>query len=456
MPASLARGYQAARAVAENMAIPERKLFRAESLERLASPDDLDRLMPVARSLDWLLLAVTGACIGLLAVWLFTGRVPTLVAGRGVILKPEQMVDVQTTVAGRLLTLRIHSGDRIRAGDVIATLDQAEIAKRIEENRRASALLEEQDRSKNTADQRQVSLQTQQDTMERSGLASQRGTLQKSLADAESLRPVLQSHAESNRKLVQEKLMGYAAKDYAESEAALRDNEAKIADYTTRLAQIDAQLQQIETRSATLQRQIMESSTARRNEIEQLQRTIEMDEFQIHQDGSIRSGYSGRVAEVLAAAGQVLPAGGRLFTLDVEDAGVGLVSISYFPVRDGKRIHPGMRLQVTPDTVERERFGGILGTVVAVSPGPVTKAGATSTLGNAEVVQNLMPEGGYIEVRAQLEPDTSASSGYRWSSSKGPDMKVTAGLTHATRVTIEGRAPVTYLLPIFRELSGVY
>ena len=35
-------------------------------------------------------------------------------------------------------------------------------------------------------------------------------------------------------------------------------------------------------------------------------------------------------------------------------------------------------------------------------------------------------------------------------------MKVTSGLTHATRVTIEERAPVTYLLPVLRELSGVY
>jgi HlyD family secretion protein len=318
------------------------------------------------------------------------------------------------------------------------------------------SLLEEQDRRKNAADQNQTALQTRQDESERSGLETQRTALQKSLADAESLRPVLQSHIESNRKMVQEKLLGYAAKDVADSESALRENEAKIADYTTRLGQIAAGLQQIDTRAGTLARQILEGSVARRNEIEQLQRSIALDEFQIKQDGSIRSQYSGRVSELLAAAGQVLPAGGRLLTLDVEDADVGLLSISYFPVRDGKRIHPGMPLQVTPDTVERERFGGILGTVLSVSPAPVTKAGATATIGNGEVVQNLMPDGGYIEVRAQLEADRSTTSGYRWSSSRGPEMKITTGLTHSTRVTIEGRSPVSYLLPILREKTGVY
>jgi HlyD family secretion protein len=373
-----------------------------------------------------------------------------------VILRPRQIMEAQTTVAGRILSLRVHGGDRVREGDLIATLDQSDILKRIQENRRHAEVLEEQDRRKNAAEQHQAALQAQQDGMERSGLETSRGALRKNLADAESLRPVLQAHAESNRKLVTEKLLGFAGKDVADSESAVRDNDAKIADYATRLGQIDAQLQQIETRGATLARQILEESLTRRNDIEQIRRTIELDDFQIRQDGNIRSQYSGRVAEVMAAAGQVMPAGGRLLTLEAEDAGVGLLSISYFPVRDGKRIHPGMRLQVTPDTVQRERFGGILGTVSSVSPVAVTKEGATSTIGNGELVQNLMPEGGYIEVRAMLEPDLSTASGYRWSSSRGPDMKVTAGLTHSTRVTIEGRAPVTYLLPILRELSGVY
>ena len=433
-----------------------RNLFREQSLERLSSSEDLERLMPVARASDWLLIAVAVALIAMAAVWSVVGRVPTVVNGRGVILRPRQTMEAQTTIAGRILHLGVRVGDRVRAGDVIATLDQSEIVKRIDQNRRAVAVLEEQDGRKNKADENQQALQTRQDESERAGLATERAALRKNLTNAEGLRPLLQAHVDSNRKLIQMDLLAPAAKDVADSEAALRDNEAKIADYTTRLGQMDGQLQQIETRSATLARQILEGSAGRRNEIEQLRRSIEMDQFQIRQDGSIRSQYSGRVAEVLASNGQVLPAGGNLLTLDVEDADVGLLSISYFPVRDGKRIHPGMRVQVTPDTVERERFGGIVGTVMSVSSAPVTKAGATATIGNADVVQSLMPEGGYIEVRAQLEPDHGTVSGFRWSSSRGPDMPITTGLTHATRVTIEGRAPITYLLPILRERSGVY
>jgi HlyD family secretion protein len=433
-----------------------RKLFRDQSLERLSSTEELERLMPVTRSVDWLLIAVTGALIAMVAIWSVAGRVPTVVNGRGIILRPRQTMVVQTTVAGRILDLKVRIGDHVSAGNVIAALDQSEIQKRIDGNRRAVISLEEQDRRKNAADANETSLQSRQDASERAGLETERSALRKNLTNAESLRPLLQTHVDSNRKLIRDNLLAPAAKDVADSESAVRDNEAKMSDYTTRLAQIEGQLQQIETRSATLARQILEGSAARRNEIDQLRRSVETDEYQIRQAGKIRSQYSGRVSELLASAGQVLPAGGGLLSLEVDDAEVGLLSISYFPVRDGKRIHAGMRIQVTPDTVERERFGGILGIVTSVSQAPVTKAGATTTIGNPELVQNLMPDGGYIEVRAQLEADPATASGYRWSSSRGPEMPITTGLTHSTRVTIDGRAPISYLLPILREQTGVY
>jgi HlyD family secretion protein len=443
------------------MAEPERKLFRQEALARFSSPDNLEQLMPVAGAKDWLLIVVAGALLILVGVWCVLGRVPTIATGRGVILRPRQLKQAQTMAAGRILSLEVRTGDHVKKGDLIATVDQADIVKRIEENRRLVENLEEQDRRKNAAESSQLALQAQQDTGERSGLEAQRNNLQKSLADASGLKPILEARAEAVRRLVTEGLLGAAAQEISDVQSAARDNDAKIYDYTARLQQIDGQLDQIETRRAALAKQILADSTARRNEISQLHKTIDLDSFQIVRDGSIRSQYTGRVAEVMAAVGQVVPAGGKLFTLEADNAansiqGAGLVSISYYPVKDGKRIQPGMRIQVTPDTVERERFGGIEGTVTSVSPIPVTREGAEGTIGNTEIVQNLMPDGVYIEVQARLEPDAATASGFKWSSSRGPDIRITPGLTNSARVTIEGRAPMTYLLPIFREASGVY
>jgi HlyD family secretion protein len=437
------------------MAEPNRTLYRAETLDRQASPDDLERLMPVTGARDWLLIVVTGVLLSLLVIWSMVGRVPTIVVGRGVILRPQHLVPVQTTVAGRLLSLRVRAGDGVKEGDLIATIDRSDILKRIDEDRRHAETLEEQDHRQSLAGQRQIALQAEQNRLERAGLDTERTTLRRNIAGAESLRPMLEARTDANRKLVAAGLAGAAAAEMTAAELALQENAAKIEEYSSRLSQIDGQLQQLDTREVTLARQILDESLQRRNEIARVRRSIEIDTFQARDEGNIRSQYTGTVAEVMTTVGQVLPAGGRLLTLDAEANGVGLISISYFPVRDGKRIQAGMAVQITPDTVERERFGGILATVTAVSPGPVTREGAASTIGNADIVQSLMPEGGYVEVRARLETDPSTASGYRWSSSRGPEMVVSDGLTHATRVTVEGRAPVTYLMPFLRDISRV-
>jgi HlyD family secretion protein len=437
------------------MANPNR-LFSKDAVERSLSPDNLERLMPVIGAKDWLMIATVGALLVLFSVWAVLGRVPVVASGRGVILRPHQVVPIQTEGAGRVLSISWRPGDRIHAGDVVATLDQSELRKRIREDGRSLETLEAQDSRKTAAENEELASQLQQDKLERTALEAQRTTLLQSLADAKTLKPILEGHAESNRKLVKEGLLGYAAHELSDSETAAREIDAKIYDFTSRLSQVDGQIQQIQTRASTLARQFLEGSTARRNEIALVRRNIDMGELQIERDGSIHSQYSGRVAEVMTAAGQVLPQGGRLLTIDADEAGPELVSISYFPVRDGKKIQPGMHIQITPDTVQRERFGGIVGTVSSVSPIPITKEGATGIIGNTELVQSLMPEGAYIEVRAQLQADPRAFSGYRWSSSRGPDMKLTSGLTHSTRVTLDGRAPISYFLPSMREASGVY
>jgi HlyD family secretion protein len=443
------------------MAEPDKKIFRKEALQHFSSIGNLEQLMPVAAPMDWLLIAVTGVLLSLFAAWCLFGRVPTIATGRGVILRPRELTQAQAIAGGRVVSLRVRGGDHIRRGDLIAVIDQSDVVKRIDENRRAAETLEEQDRLLSAAEATQLTLQTQQDTLERSGLEAQRGNLLKSLAGAKALQPVLETHAEANRKLVAANLLGFAAKEVSDAESAVHDNDARIYDYTARLGQVDGQLKPIETRGAALSKQVLADAADRRNEVAELRKTIELDSFQISRDGNVKSEYSGRVAEVMVAEGQVIPAGGKLLTIESDgpvasSPNTDLISISYYPVKDGKQIQPGMRIQVTPDTVERERYGGISGTVIQVSPMPVTKEGAVGTIGNSEMVNSLMPEGIYIEVRARLEPDRSTPSGYRWTSSQGPEIQITSGLTHSTRVTIEDRAPVTYLLPILKQASGVY
>lgn len=129
-----------------------------------------------------------------------------------------------------------------------------------------------------------------------------------------------------------------------------------------------------------------------------------------------------------------------------------LVNVSYFTIADGKRIAPGMKAMVTPDTVKREQFGSIYGTVSSVSSFPITTQSAAQLIGNEELASSLIRQTGKMQVVAQLKLDPSTFSGYRWTSSQGsPHQQLSPGITTSVRVVLAQKAPISFILPILQS-----
>jgi HlyD family secretion protein len=399
---------------------------------------------------------VIGGLFVVFAAWCVLGNLPTAVTGRGVLVRPRRVVPVQALVGGRVESINVRVGDSVQSGQVIARLDQSELRRKLEDDRKSLEALLAQAQLKASTQNQHVGLQLQQDQLERHFLEVQRQSLQQELDNAVALEPLLKRRLDSLKKLKESGLIAEASQEYVVGELNYRDNNEKISESGARLQQIDGQLKQLDTRFVALEKENLEAATARENQIRDLRSRIALTELQVAKSGEIVSEYRGYVSETFATAGEVLGAGGRLLSLDIEDPATPPISLSYFPVKDGKRIQAGMRVQVTPDSVQRQRFGGIVAKVISVTPLPVTKEGAANTIGNPDLVRDIMGEGAYIEVTAQLEADPRTFSGYHWSSSKGPELKMTSGLTTQARVTVEGRAPITYIFPILKEASGVY
>jgi hypothetical protein len=47
-------------------------------------------------------------------------------------------------------------------------------------------------------------------------------------------------------------------------------------------------------------------------------------------------------------------------------------------------------------------------------------------------------------------------SGYDWGGGPGPDLQLTAGTPTEVRVLVEERRPISYVIPILRDLTGIY
>jgi HlyD family secretion protein len=433
-----------------------RHIFRQQAWEHFASPEQLDQLLQVVSPRQWLALAACGALAGVALLWSIFGRLPTTVLGQGMLIHPRQVIDVQAPAAGRLATLAVRVGDVVHSGDVLGTIEQTDMRRELQEARAREQELLTQDRAKSTLQAQQTTLQAQHTALEVQTITLQRHDVRKRLGDAQARGPVLQQRLENRQRLEALGLVARFSDERLQAEQQYLENQDKIAALQTELTQLDSKVKQLESQTKRQTLEELEASTTRKNLLQELQSRIAVLEVQLAREGQIISQYNGRILELTVHVGQVLQTGHRLGSLAVEEAPSRLVGVSYFPIQAGKKIQPGMTIHVAPDTVPRERFGSLLGTVTAVSAFPVTREGIASVVGNAEVVAALVAQGPVIEVEAALTQDPATVSGYTWSSSAGPAVQITPGTTTTGRVILEHRAPITYLLPILREVSGIY
>lgn len=474
-------------------------LFRKESVERLSSPERLDQLMQVVSPKSWLPLTALGTLVVVALIWSIYGRIPITVAGRGVIIYPRRVIPLQSKTSGQLVALNVKPGDLVQKGDVLATIDQGELRKQLQLAQTKLAQLQAQDRDVS-------SLQAQRTELRQRTLQQQRQFLQQNLQTLQALTPILREKGlvslQQQRQFAQQSLKSqqgllptlktrWAVRQDVFEEGALSKDQvlqaqreyldgidqknqaaAQLKELDTKEAQAEqqyldslnsitdnqAKLRELNTQEAEQLKQDLEESTQRRNTIRDMEREIAQLQLQLGNNSRIVSQHSGHILETTINPGQVVNQGVRLGSMDVQSPSSQMVGITYFTVADGKKIQPGMTLQITPQTVKRERFGGILAKVTNVSSFPVQQDAAASLVGNPEVVAGLASDkqDGLIQVYGDLQSDPKTFSGYQWSSSQGPPLQISPGTTTTVRVKIEERAPITFVLPILRSTSGIY
>lgn len=476
--------------------VAERKnLFRKEALEKVASPERLDQLVQVVTPQRWLSLIALGSLVIAGTAWSMVGRIPITVTGRGVLVHPSKVTTVQAQSSGRILTVNAQVGDLVKKGQILATIDQSELQNQLQLAREKLAQLKAQNQTAS-------SVQTQRNSVEMSAIAQQRQTLEQSLQTVRSLSPILREKGldaiDRERQTLEERLQtlrnmlpiyhqrwqqrqaifkqGAITADVAlQSQQDYFNAQAQISEAKSQLKQLDVkeadaqreylqnvnqaddlqtQLKALDSRVAVQSEQDLATDTNRQKELQDTQRLITQLELQLKQNSQIVSDYTGRVLEMTAKAGQRLEPGSSIGTIAAQEDSALLVNIAFLPVSEGKKIKPGMMVQITPTTVKREELGGIEGKVKTISAYPVTQQGAASLIGNPDILPGLLSEGAQIAVFAEPQSDTTPS-GYRWSSSKGSQQQITPGTTTSVRITIGERAPITFVLPILKSWTGI-
>lgn len=96
-------------------------LYRKSALEKISSPDQLDRALKITPPLSWLALFGITLIVGAAVVWAFFGSIPVTMNVNGIIAPPSATNAIYAQESGTVSELYVSPGDPIEKGDVLLT-----------------------------------------------------------------------------------------------------------------------------------------------------------------------------------------------------------------------------------------------------------------------------------------------------------------------------------------------
>ena len=325
-------------------------LFRASALEKLDSPERLDLAVIVVRPVAWMLLVVAGLLVtSAIGASVFV-RVPVKVAVDGMLLSAEGVREVSTLSAGQLTDIQVHLGDMVKEGQAIAHVEQPDLK---EELVQADATL----RDSREELEKTIVFQTNVRAAQDGSRAEQRRNLDTSAALTEQR---LTWTRERLRDLNQLATLGLAPKP------TVLQTRMDLSAATEELARTRNAKQALNAEETNSKVEQEKEILRLRLKVAASERHIDQIREKLGRVGTVTSPYSGVVVEMKVNPGEMIERGAPLFALlpdAVNAPRVGqartpvlpLVATLYVPQADGKRIRPGMEVQIVPSTVKKGR-----------------------------------------------------------------------------------------------------
>lgn len=382
-----------------------KEIFRKVALERLSSPEKLDQLIHVVNGKAWLFLSVIIALIIAVILWSIFGRINIEINAEGVLLRTGGILNVYSYITGEVTDVAVRPGSNVERGDVIARIMAPELIS-------------------------QMYIINQQITDKENHYASEVQHFD-----------LLQSQTESTIKTLTERLQ--QRKLLFEKGLVTKDKVLEMTSMLqTKVAELDnLKIQRIEAK----------------DELDQLRdkrQTLSDEKYRVSR---INSPYSGKIVEVKVKDDQLVKEGSQLVSMELTGKNIkNLIAILYVNYNEGKKINKGMDVLISPNIVKAEEYGTMMGNVIEVSMYPVSAESMMNDLGSETLVKGLLETGPKYAVTVDLQIDTNTLSGYAWTSSGGPPIKINSGTICTAYVLLEERAPISFVLPFLKKTFGVY
>jgi len=97
------------------------QLYRKSALEKISSPEQLDKALTVTSPMSWIALLAVTAVIVVTVIWSFIGTIPVTVTTTGIVASPVSTNAVFCPETGTIMSILVNPSSEIGINDPVAT-----------------------------------------------------------------------------------------------------------------------------------------------------------------------------------------------------------------------------------------------------------------------------------------------------------------------------------------------
>jgi HlyD family secretion protein len=379
------------------------KTREQKSLERLTSPEQLDRLLVIIRMPGWIALLCIFVLVVSIFFWSIFGRINMTVSGTGILFKPDAVELIQSRMEGFVSSVRAQQGDEVKEGDVLIVLGSLQMTSERKE-------IEEKLKSL-----KQRMAQEKESHLEKYAIELQQ---HKTIFELQQKR-LKELEAEPGH----EQALYDLRIEMENQRAAIRQAQENIAHPDAALGGYLGQIQVLTERELVLQEQI-DSLT-------------------------IKALSDGTVMAVEVLPGQAVSSGQNLIWFQQRgEAEENPFVYSFFPIKSEGSIKPGMKVHLEFNSANATLYGKMVGTVIRVIPFTSTARGGILKSIPSEMLKDYLTHQ-EATIVVEIEPiKDQTASGYQWTTPQGPPYPLSFSAVAQVEVFIEQRRPIDYLIPL--------
>ena len=421
------------------MAEPNR-IFRQAALDRLSSPEQLDQLMQVTTPKAWLALATCCVLVFIAVAWGIWGSIQVNVYGKGILIKHGGLFVATAFGDGRVIQILVEEGQHVTNKQVLVRLQVPELELKIKQAQMLQTNLESEFNilTNHLATEREKETNYVAAQVETYGIISNDYRIQ-----VEALTARL-----NDLKALYLGINGLPAIDRPTIMAA--SNELFSARHNLDLTQI--QVKQVHIIQLQADERRMQLLSDKQALVVQGRNNLEALTNLYREISQICSPFDGMVAEITVKSNQLVNANTPIMSLQSDKE--NLEAWLFLAPGDGKRVIPKMETKLALASAKKEHVGMMLGEVATVSPVPATPQLMSKVLANPTLVSAFSQEGAPIYVVVSLYTSTN-HSGYKWTSHRDPNIKITSGSLCEGTITLTNRSPMNLVLPWFKDSVGM-